>query len=172
QGELEHRRVKRFYARTNKNNAVRQMTQLERRESSLRRMKARAVKAANLLLKTTPTPDAQGHKRKRNRASLAVPFAEAEALPYTAPEEHHHMSSSRNLSYHVPSWLNEHRGDPATCDFLPQLQEHLLGRLIHPEWTGDGNEFTEDERSKIILRNDRIYLHKILRINYTTYDVR
>ncbi|KAJ7117673.1 hypothetical protein C8R44DRAFT_578842, partial [Mycena epipterygia] len=149
-GELEHRRVKRFYARTNKNNAVRQMTQLECRESSLRRMKARA----------------------RNRASLAVPFAEAEALPYTAPEEHHHMSSSRNLSYHIPSWLNEHRGDPATCDFLPKLQEHLLGRLIHPEWTGDGNEFTEDERSKIILRIDPIYLHKILRINYTTYDVR
>jgi hypothetical protein len=38
QGELEHRRVKRFYARTNKNNAVRQMTRLERREHALRRL--------------------------------------------------------------------------------------------------------------------------------------
>ncbi|KAJ7742183.1 hypothetical protein DFH07DRAFT_964704 [Mycena maculata] len=40
-GELEHRRVKRFYARTNKNRAVRQMTQLERRESALRRIHTR-----------------------------------------------------------------------------------------------------------------------------------
>src|SRR5437016_14541136 len=38
QGELEHRRVKRFYARTNKNNAIRQMTRLERREHALRRL--------------------------------------------------------------------------------------------------------------------------------------
>ena len=31
-GELEHRRVKRFYAHTNKNNAIHQMTHLEHRE--------------------------------------------------------------------------------------------------------------------------------------------
>lgn len=55
---------------------------------------------------------------------------------------------------------------------MPKLQEHLLSRVVHPEWTGDGNEFTPEERSKLILRNDRIYRHKILRINYTTYDVR
>ncbi|KAJ6538579.1 hypothetical protein B0H10DRAFT_1669333, partial [Mycena sp. CBHHK59/15] len=35
QGELEHRRVKRYYSRTNKNKATSQMTQLERRESAL-----------------------------------------------------------------------------------------------------------------------------------------
>ncbi|KAJ6486358.1 hypothetical protein C8R47DRAFT_979573 [Mycena vitilis] len=38
QGELEHRRVKRFYARTNKNSAVRQMTVLEHREQVLLRI--------------------------------------------------------------------------------------------------------------------------------------
>lgn len=91
------------------------MTQLERRDSALRRMKARAIKAANVTVsKSKPTPDAQGHKRKHKKDSLAVPFAESEALPYTAPEEHHHISSSRNLSYHVPSWLHENGGDPAT----------------------------------------------------------
>lgn len=55
---------------------------------------------------------------------------------------------------------------------MPKLQEHLLGRLIHPDWTGDGDEFSREERSRVVLRNDRIYQHKILRINFTTYDVR
>ncbi|KAJ6559288.1 hypothetical protein B0H10DRAFT_2240500 [Mycena sp. CBHHK59/15] len=171
-GELEHRRVKRFYARTNKNRAVRQMTQLERRESSLLRIRARAAFNARRFGKTTPTPDAQGHKRKLRKQKLYVPFAESEALPYTAPEEHHHISTSRNFSHHVASWLNEQGDDPATHDFLPKLKDHLLGRLMHPEWSGDGDEFTSEERSKVLLRNDRIYYHKILRVNYTTYDMR
>ncbi|KAJ7097121.1 hypothetical protein B0H15DRAFT_920861 [Mycena belliarum] len=172
-GELEHRRVKRFYARTNKNQAVRQITQLERRESALTQIKARADKNAALVTKkTTPTPVPQGHKQKLKKKTLGIPFVESEALPYTTPEEHHHISVSRNFSYHLSSWLNEHLGDPATQDFLPKLQEHLLARLIHPDWTGDGNEFTPAERACIIFRNGRIYEHKILRINYTTYDVR
>ena len=42
-GELEHRRVKKFYARTNKNVAVRQMTQIERRENALRRIQRKTA---------------------------------------------------------------------------------------------------------------------------------
>ncbi|KAK6966961.1 hypothetical protein R3P38DRAFT_3438665 [Favolaschia claudopus] len=41
-GELEHRRVRKWYARTNKNQAVRQITQLERRETALLRIASRA----------------------------------------------------------------------------------------------------------------------------------
>ncbi|KAJ7460496.1 hypothetical protein B0H11DRAFT_1909484 [Mycena galericulata] len=43
-GELEHRRVERFYARTNKNTAVRQMTVLERREQALLRISRKVGK--------------------------------------------------------------------------------------------------------------------------------
>ncbi|KAJ7678645.1 hypothetical protein B0H17DRAFT_884575, partial [Mycena rosella] len=108
-----NRRVKQFYACTNKNQAVRQMTQLEQRESALGRIKARALKKASLL-KTTPTPDPQGHKRKLKKKTLDIPFAEFEALPYTTPEEHHHIANSRKFPHHLSSWLNERRGDPAT----------------------------------------------------------
>jgi hypothetical protein len=59
-----------------------------------------------------------------------------------------------------------------TQDFLPKLQEHLLARLTHSDWSGDGNEFTPEERSRVIILHDRFYRHKVLRINYTTYDVR
>lgn len=55
---------------------------------------------------------------------------------------------------------------------MPKLQEHLLSRLAHPEWSGDGNEFTPAQRHKLVLKNNRMYVHKILRLNYTTYDVR
>ena len=58
-GELEHRRVKRFYARTNKNNAVHQMTRLERREQALHWL---------ILLnkdKTEYQTERSGHKKER-----------------------------------------------------------------------------------------------------------
>ena len=46
QGELEHRRVKRFYARTNKRNFTRQITKLQQREEKLRHINERARAAA------------------------------------------------------------------------------------------------------------------------------
>jgi hypothetical protein len=92
------------------------MTQLERRESSLRRIKIRAALNARLFGKSRETPDPQGHKKKflKKKQKTFVPFAESEALPYTPPEQHHHISASRNTSHHVASWLNEQGDDPAT----------------------------------------------------------
>lgn len=48
----------------------------------------------------------------------------------------------------------------------------MLARLQHPTWSGNGAEFSEQERRKVIFANERIYRHKIMRVNYTTYDVR
>ncbi|KAK6987898.1 hypothetical protein R3P38DRAFT_2574131, partial [Favolaschia claudopus] len=39
-------------------------------------------------------------------------------------------------------------------DFWPKLQEHLLARLRHPNWSGDGNEFTAQERNNLLIVND------------------
>ena len=58
-GELEHRRVKCFYACTNKGNAIRQMTHLECCEQALRQL---------ILLnkdKTDYHTERSGHKKKR-----------------------------------------------------------------------------------------------------------
>ncbi|KAJ7649427.1 hypothetical protein DFH06DRAFT_1282942 [Mycena polygramma] len=169
-GELEHRRVKRFYARTNKNKAVRQMTQLERRETTAVRIAIRGqVNAQRHVAKKSSKTGASTPKKK---AQPYVSFAESESLPYTTPKDHHHISPSTNLSFHLSSWLNTNRDDPAVKDFLPKLQEHLLSRLAHPDWTGDGNEFTSAQRFRLTFKNERVYRHKILRINYTSYDVR
>ncbi|KAK7037071.1 hypothetical protein R3P38DRAFT_3480997 [Favolaschia claudopus] len=171
-GELEHRRVKAYYARTNKNQAVRQISKLERRETALLRMAARARSKAQHLGGTKPTPVAQGYAKRLKKAQTYLSFAESEALPYTTPSQHHHISRSRNTSFHLSSWLAKNKDDPATKDFLPKLQEHLLSRLDHPDWTGDGNEFTPAQRYRLQFKNNRIYMHQIMRVNYTTYDVR
>ncbi|KAJ7151509.1 hypothetical protein C8R46DRAFT_1229045 [Mycena filopes] len=179
-GEREHRRVKRFYARTNKNTAVRQMTVLERREQALLRIRRKLVTLAattGLGGSTTTAKVTRKGKNvktakspKKNRAY--VDFTESESLAYTAPEEHHHISHSRNFPVSIPDFLRENEGDPAVEDFLPKLKDHLLGRLAHPDWSGEPNEFTRDDHYKLLIKSDRFYQHKVLRVNYTTYDVR
>ncbi|KAJ7053136.1 hypothetical protein C8F01DRAFT_1375308 [Mycena amicta] len=167
-GELEHRRVKRFYARTNKNRAVRQMTLLERRDTYFRNIHARSARSATAAVRpTTATPVRQIH-----RSNKTVPFADQEALPYMAPGQHYHVADSQNTKIHVARWLFDNRQDPAVTGFWSKLQGHLLSRLIDPDHTGDNDEFTQDELDDVILRGDNIYYHQMCRINYTTYDVR
>jgi hypothetical protein len=45
---------------------------------------------------------------------------------------------------------------------------------LNSNYAGDDDEttYTDDERRKLILRNDCIYRHKVIRVNYTTYDMR
>ncbi|KAF8206655.1 hypothetical protein K438DRAFT_1462191, partial [Mycena galopus ATCC 62051] len=113
-GELEHRRVKRFYARTNKNNAVTQVTRLERREQALLKI-VRKQAAAAAIPPIAAVPKHQGKVKKQRKKGLrpALDFAESESLPYTSPELHHHISPSRNHHFHLPSWLADNDGDPA-----------------------------------------------------------
>ncbi|KAK7014596.1 hypothetical protein R3P38DRAFT_2456313, partial [Favolaschia claudopus] len=73
---------------------------------------------------------------------------------YTPPESHYHISSSRNFHFNLTHWLGEHQGDPALTDFRPKLQEQLeqlLARLWHPNWSGDGREFTAQERNNLLI---------------------
>lgn len=57
-------------------------------------------------------------------------------------------------------------------NFLPKLKAHLLGRLLDQDYDGDEAEFTDEELRGVTIVRDRLYKHKVIRINYTTYDVR
>ena len=57
-------------------------------------------------------------------------------------------------------------------NFIPKLQDHLLGRLLNKEFDGDEHQFTNAERNTVRIVDNRIYSAKVLRVNYTTYDVR
>ena len=94
--------MKRFYTRTNKNMAVHQMTRLERREYALRKLNKLQGKAVPVL-----------QAKRSSKLRTNVPFEESEALPYTPPEEHHHISKSRNFHMNIVAFLASNQGDPA-----------------------------------------------------------
>nr|GAT54655.1 predicted protein [Mycena chlorophos] len=174
-GELEHKRSKAFYSRTSKNQATTQISNLERREAVLAKIGDRVRAAAQ----AEDAGPAVGEKRKRpaarggpSKQGATLSFAQTEALPYTAPEEHVHVSFSRNVHVPLDVWIRQHIGDPAFNNFRVKLDRHLLGRILHPEYSTDGSEYTTSDRNHILIVNDRIYIHKVIRINYTDYTVR
>ncbi|KAF8815986.1 hypothetical protein BYT27DRAFT_7185715 [Phlegmacium glaucopus] len=163
-GELEHRRVKRFYARTNKNKAfTRQITRQQWRECILRNIRER--------LKQPPPPV---HSEEIQSPSASVPFEESDALPPTTPEVHHHLSNSTRQRENIFKWVDYHErnGDQAVKDFIPNLKDHILSRLLERPYDGDEVEYTEDDRDTVVICTNSIYQHKVLRVNYTTYDLR
>lgn len=52
------------------------------------------------------------------------------------------------------------------------LHDHLLARLLNIAYDGDEHEFSDSDRASVFFKDNKIYTHKVLRINYTTYDVR
>jgi hypothetical protein len=52
------------------------------------------------------------------------------------------------------------------------LKDHLLARLRGLDYSGDEHAFSDAERDLIIFANNKVHEHSILRINYTTYDLR
>lgn len=52
------------------------------------------------------------------------------------------------------------------------MKDHLLGRIYEVDFDGDDIAYTDEERVTLSFVGGRIYRHKILRINYTTSDMR
>lgn len=57
-------------------------------------------------------------------------------------------------------------------DFIPKLRRHLFLRLSGEDYHDDERIITPEEDQSLIIINDTIHRHKILRVNYTTYDTR
>ena len=142
------------------------MTQIERRQTRIRRIK---------------------HKLMSTRAQVEVVA--------TAPEAHHHIGISQKRHEHIPSFVRDREGDPAVQvstisnlfeiwlttakNFMSKLKAHISPRIkalvsqdnhSHPELapiSGTVKSQAPDE-SRLLLKHDRMYLHNVLRVNYTT----
>ncbi|KAH7904490.1 hypothetical protein BJ138DRAFT_1019091 [Hygrophoropsis aurantiaca] len=149
-GELEHRTPKRWYTHTSRKQYVKQITRIERRQARIRRIRER------LDARVGGGPDAH---------------ADEDGSMACLPEVHHGIGSSQNIPCDIPSFVQKYAGDPAIRDFVPRLKKHLLPR-IRAQLQSEISEFrglpTHDEPAQ----NERMYEHKLMRINYTTYDVR
>ena len=52
------------------------------------------------------------------------------------------------------------------------MKNHLLARLLGQKYDGDELNFLPEDRHNVHIVKNTIYRHKVLRINYTTYDMR
>lgn len=95
QSELEHRSVKRAYARTNKIHHARHIARIHRRERLMKRV----------LLQAEYTKIGRKRKRGSNSTSTQVKIDPAKG--------HHHISLSRNYPTRVLRWVAEHEEDHA-----------------------------------------------------------
>ncbi|KAG2743054.1 hypothetical protein P692DRAFT_20878962 [Suillus brevipes Sb2] len=158
-GELEHRCVKHFYPRVSKSQFTSGIAKQQRRERILFQMAEHAPSARS---ESTGHKKGKGKCQNRKTVPLDAPslrFEDSEQLPFTDPCAHYHISTG-NAS------------DPAFADFLPRLKDHITSRLREHDYDSDEISFTPAERSRVIFINDRIYRHKVLRVNYTSYDLR
>ncbi|KAH7877053.1 uncharacterized protein C8R40DRAFT_1168980 [Lentinula edodes] len=157
-GELEHRRIKRLYIHTNKIHFTFQIARHEQRRRALK----------NLLRKKPTNIQHRATRSKVSRPSLS--FDDSDPLPFTDPTTHYHISSSTRFSENIVTWLGDLQYDPAFTNFLPKLKDHILERLLGiPQ---NEREFSAAQRTTITFKNNKIFRHKVIRLNYTTYDMR
>ncbi|KAF9029874.1 hypothetical protein BJ165DRAFT_1397314 [Panaeolus papilionaceus] len=122
----------------------------------------------------------QAHLREKRKGKFKgntttrFSFFDSERLPRTDPAVHHHISKERLVSnrVHLLEWTRDNIGDPALTGFIRRLRSYLLAKILSIEFDDDENQFNDDQMSRLIILNDTIYRHKVLRINYTTYDLR
>ena len=100
QGELEHRTPKARYRRTDKKLFVKQLTQIERRQTCLRRL-------------------------RRTYFPKSVRAQDDEEKFIGSAKDHHHIGKSETIHEDIGSFLRSRARDPATkVDFNPQLESH------------------------------------------------
>jgi hypothetical protein len=131
QGELEHRRVKMFYIRTNRIRFAQQIAARTCRQRLLNSIHQRgaaehqkkkesellaAAQGVSASLSSVPMqPSEQPRKRGRPRKpkTIGLGFEEKDPLPATSFTAHHHMSESNAHHLDITEWLGKHREDPA-----------------------------------------------------------
>ncbi|KAI0717667.1 hypothetical protein C8T65DRAFT_528502, partial [Cerioporus squamosus] len=163
-GELEHRHVKRFYARSNRIAYEIQIARKQRRRALLQVIRSRdtyvPLSEQRRLDKDAKTTRAEARERHRK------------PLEPISPSEPYDISKTQRSPIYLPKWLHEHKEDPATKGFLPILVDHLLGRILNRPGTSYDGDYSQAEQRGLQILDNRIYPHKAVRRNYTTYDMR
>ncbi|KAF4567102.1 hypothetical protein EYR36_010718 [Pleurotus pulmonarius] len=166
-GELAHRIVKRLYAITNKRDATGQIAKHYRRERALASSQE-AVKKHFMKSRIQRAHPLPSHPHEE------LPAAPAEQLD--APLECHYViSPSRSQPISLSNFLKNGVADPARKDFLPKLQDHILGRLKKDSSFNASDltlGYTDEERNTVRILGNKIFSVQTMRINFTSYDVR
>ncbi|TBU42748.1 hypothetical protein BD309DRAFT_865692, partial [Dichomitus squalens] len=170
-GELEHRHVKRFYARTNKVAYEMQIARKERKRSLLASIREKdpftPLSALKQQRKNAKIASAEVHTRSKKSDTQMPPRA-----PITSPpSQHYDVERGQRDGFDIWTFLDDHEADAATKNFVMLLREHLVGRFIGSDAEPEDG-FSEEHTHGVQVFDNRLYRHKTIRINHTTYDMR
>lgn len=173
--------IKRRFARTNKRKYMSQITAAEARERAIRRVTKR------MLARRASIPQVQVKRRSKQKRTRSYHDA-TDTESSIDPTARYHMAESTRHWDNVLEWIYIHSEDVAVKvsrthysripqsdlfqDFIPKLKDHLLTRLFGRAYDGDEVEYSDTERNNVEIVDNRMYDHKTLRVNYTTYDLR
>ncbi|TFK80595.1 hypothetical protein K466DRAFT_503627, partial [Polyporus arcularius HHB13444] len=182
-GEQEHIHSQGDYDRTNKVNYIPQVARRNHRGEKMRTIKQR-VDAAR-----------EARKKKDSDAAAMEPGAEPPQprpgpdknlddevngkLPYTTASQRYHIAKSQRSHDNILDWMSC-GDDPALTNFHMNLKDHLLTRLqargiFMPTDEHDETQIGEhafEDRARLVIHKETAYWHEVLRLNYTSYDLR
>lgn len=115
QGELKHRRVKQFYAHTNKTvKFAWQIARHQRRQAYLHRLQLEQPQTTlPIRSQTKHNRKAPAHRSQLPRIPLQLPFEASEPLPPSSPKEHYQISEEQAHPVDLPEYLTTNRDDPS-----------------------------------------------------------
>ncbi|KAJ7753919.1 hypothetical protein DFH07DRAFT_744109 [Mycena maculata] len=171
QGELAHRLVKRFYARTNKRNHGPQIAAHERRQRILRKVRRHMLESDAAAAAAEPAEETSADPSTSANMTRSDLQPASESLPRTPPHHHHQISESRRTWIHATQFVSSQPNDPAVENFIPSLKAHLLNRLLNNPYDGDETKFSPQDLANVTIEREHLYSHQTMRINYTTYDL-
>ncbi|KAH9911827.1 uncharacterized protein BXZ73DRAFT_93312 [Epithele typhae] len=178
-GPLDGGSTQTFYPRTNKVEFVSQIANHQWRAELLRHLRDSDPDY-------TPRREAQ-RQREDARALLQESLERrrdtpselpTERSPFNAegsdPHARYDVGNGRRNIVRIYNWLAENAGDPALENFLPLLRSHCLPRLLAANAIPEHllNERSDVTAWDLRIEDSRLYTHKVIRFNYTTYDMR
>ncbi|TEB19086.1 hypothetical protein FA13DRAFT_1606363, partial [Coprinellus micaceus] len=147
-GELMHRSSKRWYRRSSKRNPRKEVVRHERKVARIRALR----RNVNRVLKGDPK------------------VMQEQMIAAQQPDIHHYIGFNESIPIPLLSFAKRPDSsvpqDPLVEGFIPGLQAHLLPRLTK------GHNIPNLDATQVCIKSHRIFSHKIMRLKYTTYDVR
>ncbi|RPD55405.1 hypothetical protein L227DRAFT_566740 [Lentinus tigrinus ALCF2SS1-6] len=173
-GEQEHKHVKHEHARTNKVNFEMQIAENVRNTDALASLRPYDEFVAPSLQKELDKREAiaRAEAHERSGTSPLARAATGERVVPMSPSDHYRISRSQRNPMPLREWTAQNESDPAVKGFIPHLYEHLAARLIGGDMFTEPNEFTPEQLDGVQILDDKMYPHNLLRLNYTTYDLR
>ncbi|TEB30442.1 hypothetical protein FA13DRAFT_1710454 [Coprinellus micaceus] len=166
-GELFHRLPKAWFDRTDKRDYEAQLSAIERRQSPPD-LDSRTIGKWNLRLSSAP--DFESHSfLEKPRARTAFANSPVDLLhftpdPYVTYADPYLEVSDRRL---LPPRYELTRGKGT----IPKLKQHLLPRILSRLGYGS-DDVMKCDWTNVVLQGNRVFSHKLMQIEYTTYDGR